>query len=422
MNTLKDTYFRQNAAGVALVEFFWGLGFPVILESTFLQIFLKNNGASDFLIGLVPSILILGISLFPLIASYLTRNRERKKIIVLYLHLASSCSTLFYGVFLYFIKDTALILPAFFISYLIFSLCLGMTLPVWLHFLVKIFSQRKSVQGLGIMYLSQNTAKLISSLLILKMVEEFSFSLRSSALIFLFSGLCFLLGSLCFLFTKELPSPGPPVILKDGFYQHTRDTIVEMVQNKSLVKYLIGDLDNYIILTVLSFYAIYATQYFGIKDATAVGLFVALIYAGSILANLMLGTLNLLSLKGKFLSTKLLGLVILLILIFFPGFKGFLWASFFMGFCRGARGLVYSPAIKHFCKRADTTGYFAAAPLLTILFGSGFPALAGKMLDLFSQLGPLSYQILFGICFGLVIVTLIFSRLTDFDSETVRTP
>ena len=139
---------------------------------------------------------------------------------------------------------------------------------------------------------------------------------------------------------------------------------MEMVQNKNLVRYLMGDLDNYIILTVLSFYAIYATQYFGIKDATAAGLFVALIYAGSILANLMLGTLNLLSLKSKFLSTKLIGLMILLILIFFPGFTGFLWASFLMGFCRGARGLVYSPAIKNFCKREDTTGYFAAAPLL----------------------------------------------------------
>jgi hypothetical protein len=83
---------------------------------------------------------------------------------------------------------------------------------------------------------------------------------------------------------------------------------------------------------------------------------------------------------------------------------------------------VYSPAIKHFCKRTDTTGYFAAAPLLTILFGSGFPALAGKMLDLFSHLGPLSYQILFGICFCLIIVTLIFAQLTDFDSETGKTP
>jgi len=32
MNTPKDTYFRQNAAGVAMVEFFWSLGFPACLR------------------------------------------------------------------------------------------------------------------------------------------------------------------------------------------------------------------------------------------------------------------------------------------------------------------------------------------------------------------------------------------------------
>lgn len=422
MNTLKDTYFRQNAAGVAMVEFFWGLGFPVILESTFLQIFLKNNGASDFLIGLVPSILIFGVSIFPLIASYLTRNHEQKKTIVIYLHLVSSCSTLIYGVFLFFVKDAALIIPAFFISYMVFSLCLGLTLPVWLHFLVKIFSEKKSVQGLSIMYLTQNIAKVIAGFFIIKIVEAFSLSIYTSSLIFLISGCSFLLGSLCFLFTKELPSPQPPVFLNTSFFLHTKETLIEMLQNKNLIKYLIGDLDNYVILTVLSFYANYATQYFGIKTSTAAGLFVALIYAGSILANLMLGTFNLLTLKNKCLSTKLISLVTLIILIFFPGFSGFLAASCLMGFCRGARGLVYSPSVKNFCKREDTTGYFAAIPLLTIIFGSGFPVLSGKILDLFSYMGSFSYQIMFAICFCIVIITLVFGLLTDFDNETDKAP
>ncbi len=421
MNTLKDTYFRQNAAGVAMAEFFWGLGFPVILESTFLQVFLKNNGASDFLIGLVPSILILGVSIFPLISSYLTRNHEKKKNIVIYLHLISSCSTLFYGIFLFFVKDTALIVPAFFFSYMIFSLCLGITLPVWLHFLVKIFSE-KSVQGLSIMYIAQNIAKVIASFFIIRLVETFSFSIYTSSLIFLISGCSFLLGSLCFIFTKEVSLTEKEPFLKTSFFLHTKETILEMMQNKNLTKYLIGDLDNYVIITVLSFYANYATQYFNIKASTAAGLFVGFIYAGSILSNLMLGTFNLLTLKQKFLSTKFLSLISLMVLIFFPGFSGFLTASFLMGFCRGTRGLVYSPSIKHFCKRADTTGYFAAAPLLTIVFGSGFPALSGKMLDLFSHLGSLSYQILFGVCFFIIIITLIFGRLTDFDNETHKAP
>lgn len=417
MDSLKDTYFKQNAISVAIVEFFWGLGFPVILESTFLQIFLKNLGASDFLIGLVPSILILGISIFPLLSSYLTRNHENKKKIVLYLHLVSSCSTLFFGIFLFFVKDAEMILPAFFISYVIFSLCLGLTLPVWLHFLVKIFSVKKNVQGLSIMYMAQNIAKVIASIFIIKVVEEFSFSLHSAAWIFLISGFCFLIGSLCFIFTKEVAPNEIHHFLKDSFFQHTKDTIVEMIQNRNLIKYLIGDMDNYVMLTVLSFYANYATQYFGIKDSTAAGLFVCFIYAGSILSNLVLGTLNFMSLKNKFLSTKVLSLVTLAVLIYTPTFTGFLTASLLMGFCRGTRGIIYSPSVKRFCKRADTTGYFAVAPLLTILFGSGFPAFFGKMLDSFSYMGSTSYKIMFAISFCIIIITLIFGWLTNFDNK-----
>lgn len=422
MDSQKDTYFKQNAVSVAIVEFFWGLGFPVILESTFLQIFLKNMGASDFLIGLVPSILIIGISVFPLASSYMTRNHQFKKKIVLNFHLISSCSTLFFGIFLFFVKDPALILPAFFVSYVIFSLCIGLTIPVWLHFLVKIFSEKKSVQGLSIMYMSQNIAKLIASIFIIKVVEAFSFSLYSAAWIFFSSGVVFLIGSLCFIFTKELPSREDPPVLKESFFTHTKEVVVEMVRNRNLLKYLIGDLDNYVILAVLSFYANYATQYFGIKDYTAAGLFVCFIYAGSIFSNILLGTFNYMSLKNKFLSTKILSLVTLALLIYYPTFSGFLTASFLMGFCRGTRSIIYSPSIKFFCKRDDTTGYFAVAPLLTLIFGAGLPAFFGKMLDLGSHLGSLSYKIMFGISFFLIGVTLVFGWLTHFDEELKITP
>ena len=50
----KDRFFRQNVIGISSVEFLWGLGLPVVVESTFLQIFLKKLGASSFVIGLIP--------------------------------------------------------------------------------------------------------------------------------------------------------------------------------------------------------------------------------------------------------------------------------------------------------------------------------------------------------------------------------
>ena len=72
-----------------------------------------------------------------------------------------------------------------------------------------------------------------------------------------------------------------------------------MVKNKNLIRYLIGDLDNYVLITIISFYANYATQYFSIKDYTAAGLFVVFIFSGSIVSNIVLGTMGFLSLKNK---------------------------------------------------------------------------------------------------------------------------
>ena len=120
MDYQKDRNFTRNVFGVATVEMFWGLGFPIVLESTFLQLFLKHLGASSFVIGLVPSIFMVGISCFPVFASYLTRNIRLKKKIVLFLHLLSALSIFFYGWSMLLIKEEA-VLPLFFIAYTIFS-------------------------------------------------------------------------------------------------------------------------------------------------------------------------------------------------------------------------------------------------------------------------------------------------------------
>ncbi|MDA8142043.1 MAG: MFS transporter [Desulfobacteraceae bacterium] len=414
MDLYNDQYFKRNAFGVALVEFFWGLGFPVIIESTFLQIFLKHLGAGDFLIGLVPAILMTGISLFPLFSSYLTRNHEYKRPMVLGLHIVSSFAVLAIGVFLFFARDQALILPVFFIAYILFSGCIGLTFPVWLNFLVKIFSPAKSVQGLAIMYIAQNSAKIISSLFIIKVVESYAFSLVSAAWIFFIAGLLFLIGSFCFLLNHELPAAGPQPSTGVSFFRHTWNGVADIVRNKNLLKYLIGDLDGYIVVAVISFYANYATQYFGIPNYTAAGLFVCFIYAGAILANITLGTLNLLSFKQKFLSTKICTLIVLIMLTAAPTLPGFLLASLLMGFCRGTRSIIYSPAVKQFSNRPDATSYFAIVPLLTLAFASGFPLFFGHMLERLNHLGAGAYQIMFGVCGLCMVVFLVIGSWVDF--------
>ncbi|MCP4135471.1 MAG: MFS transporter [bacterium] len=414
-----DTYFRKNALGIAGAEFLWGLGLPVIIESTFLQLFLKEMGASSLAIGLIPAFFFAGSSLFALLSSYLTSHLEYKRKAVIILHAVSSVSILFFGCCLYLFGETGSMLPVFFISYAVFSICVGMTIPVWLNFLIRLFSEEKSVQGLSVMMISQNSARLISSLCIVKIVEEYSFSLHSSALMFLGVGLVFSLGSLFFFVTREQSVESGDIQQKEeSFFKHTIESIRHILKNKNFLFFLGGDLNFFIVVTVVSFYANYATTYCDIDPATAAGMFVAMIYCGSITVNILLGTLGFLSLKNKFIFSKFLSLSGMLLLVLFNTYWTFLLASFLLGTSRGTRMIILSPSVNKLSGLRDSTSYFAVAPLLTLPFCVTLPLVYGKFLDHFSWLQGNSYKILFIISAILIFFTLLSSIKTDFSGKS----
>ena len=136
-----DTYYKRNVIGISGCEFLWGLGLPVVLESTFLQLFLRSLGASSFQVGLIPAFSFLGSSIFALLSSYFTVGLAFKRGAVIYLHLISGMSLVIFGAILFFFEEHASVLTIFFVSYAVFSICMGMTVPVWLNYLVNIFSE-----------------------------------------------------------------------------------------------------------------------------------------------------------------------------------------------------------------------------------------------------------------------------------------
>lgn len=414
MEKLKNLYFRRNVLGVASVEFLWGLGFPIVLESTFLQLFLKNHGASSFLIGIVPALFILGISCFPIFASYLTRNIRFKKNIVLIFHLVPALAIFVLGCLMQAIAQEH-ILVLFFVFYAIFSIALGLAIPIWLNYLARIFSEGKTVPGLGYMMLAQNIGKIISSFFILKVVEKYAFSQTSCAIIFMLTGTVFAVGAFCFIFTKELADENDPVPDGLGFREHTTSIFKEIIRNKRFVTYLIADLDIYIMIAVISFYANYAVDFYKVDQAIAAGVFVGCIYAGSVTINILLGTLNLLHIKQKLILSKCLSLVALVLLILLPAKWCFFLISFILGMVRAIRNVVYTPSIKKFSGKTDATAYFALAPLLTLPIGFGLPLIFGKTLDMLSSMGATSYKMLFGIAIGFILVTFYFTLKTNYD-------
>ncbi|MDJ0989752.1 MAG: hypothetical protein QNI85_07055, partial [Desulfobacterales bacterium] len=231
--SIQHSHYRQNVFGISAVEFLWGLGLPVVVESTFLQLFVKSLGGSGIALGMIPVFFFIGISVFALLASYLTEGVAFKRRAVILLHLISGFALLIFGGLLMGMGTGPHVLLVFFACYAVFSVCIGMSLPVWLNYLVKIFTEEQSVPGLATMMIAQNFAKLISSLVILKVVERHAFEIEAAAIVFLAVGGLFSLGSLFFLFTREAADPTrhpggrPPFAL----FMHT--TLIHMRRNRN---------------------------------------------------------------------------------------------------------------------------------------------------------------------------------------------
>lgn len=389
-----DRNFIRNTAGVCSVEFLWGLGIPVVIESTFLQLFLRNLGATSLLVGLIPTLLSLGLALVAPLSGALTAPLSRKRPAVVVTHVAASLPLLGLGLYLWLAGITASALGVFFAAYALFSFGVGMLWPVWQNYLVRIFVPAKAVAALAVMSSCQSAAKLISSFVILKLVERYSFSARGAALIFTLVGLTCVAGSLMFLATREPesePNPGGFQGLARGLVASAR----EVTADRNFLRFLGSDLEYYSLSTVLAFYANYATEYCGVSAPAASGLFVALNYVGGITANALLGWLGLLSLRNKLLLTKLLSLAAIPLLCFSRSLPSFLIVSFCFGASRGTRMAVFAPAVKQLSGKDDATHYFAIAPLLQLPLSAGIPLAAGGIIDGLEALGSWSYRAVF---------------------------
>jgi len=412
----KDHYYLFNVIGVSGTEFLWGFGTPVMFESTFIQLFLRNLGASSFLVSLVPTFFFVGLSVFALFAGYFTSHLPRKRTVVILTHLYSGIIPLIFGVLLFFVDQGTSIIRIFFISYALFSISIGFTAPIWQNYVVKIFSEKKAFSGLSIMMISQSMAKLASSFMVAKIVSRYSFSTVSCGVIFSAVGIIFIAGAFMFLLTKEIAAEHENNARHPSFLTHIRHSLAQVVKNRNFLYFLGSDLELFAVINIISFYANYATEYCGIELAVAAGLFVASNYTGAIIINILLGWIGLFKLKNKYIFSRIISFSAIIILVLLQSLWAFLLASFLLGCSRAIRMLAYPPAVKKLSGLADATNYFSVAPILTLPFSAGISLMNGRFLDHFAVWGALSYKLMFMGMALLVVISLFFIIKTDFSN------
>lgn len=414
-----DRYFIRNTCGVSSVEFFWGLTLPVVVESTFLQIYLRSIGASGTAIGLIPSIYALFLALCAPVSAMLTSHLIHKRRAVILAHIAGSIPFILYGVLVAAAPAAGTPL-VFLLLYAAYSAFMGITIPIWQNYLMRIFSPEKTFSALSMMFVVQVAARLAGGFAIAGAVKLFAFSPRGAAIAFICTGLSFLIGSCFFFITHEETDGRSRAREQAHSFRSLFTTAKKIIRERNFVFLQLSTLESAACITVISFYANYAVELRGINTATAAGLFAVCLYAGGVAANITLGSFNLLPLKGKFLVSKLFALAGVFLILFAHSPLPFLAASFCIGVSRGISQLAFSPAIKAISGLDDSTDYFSIAPLFMLPFALGIPWTAGFVIEHHAHAGAVPYMAVFSAMGIIIAASVLFLMPVDFEGTRRR--
>ncbi|MCX7820961.1 MAG: MFS transporter [Brevinematales bacterium] len=411
-----DRYFLRNTFAISLSEFLWGLGIPVILESNFVTVFLTYLGVNNFKIGLTNFVFSISMAIVPFFSAYLTSGMVYKKMANIFTQYIPSFSVILLGINFLFFYNPKYGYELFLFYFLLFSIGLASTVPVWQNYITKIFTQSKALKGISVMMFFQNTGKVIGGFLLGLFLIFVPLNVHNAGIIFLVTGILFFLGSTSFIFTVENPDEVDKSREK-GFIKYYLFYLKKIFKNKNFVFYIIQDIEFTIVIVGFIFYSRYALEWGKIDMAQISGAFVILAFFGAIFANFLLGFLENIRLKSRYFLIKLSSIFAFLLLIFFRHIIGFYVVSFLLGFSRSGRIHLYIPVVKKLSGLNDASPYYAILPFVMLPVSATLPILAGTFLDKFSFMGDTAYNFLFVLMFLGVILSIIPFIKIDFDKS-----
>jgi len=198
---------RRNLALLAVVEAFWGLGFPLINGVFIAPPFLRSLGASPQLIGTISGATFFLILICQTFSGYLTGHLRLKRNFITIMHAAAPTPFLLFGLYMYFMfpgmERAGEAIAFYIVTCILWGLLLGILVPAWVNFVGKVVIREKRGESLGTMFLLQNILA-VGGFLIAREVlgSELSFAHRYG-LLYGGAGLLLVTGNLPFLWVIE---------------------------------------------------------------------------------------------------------------------------------------------------------------------------------------------------------------------------
>ena len=224
--------FTVNAADLA----FYALAMSFASRLTILPAFVNKFTSSNFIIGLIPTISIIGWLLPQLLSARYVERFSRKKPFVLVVSTGERLPWLFMAITVIIAPDKWK-LPAFFMFYSIYCLSGGITTPAWLDMIGKVILEKRRGRFFGISNFLGNGAGVGGALIAGYLLEKMLFPSNFAAC-FILAFVSVTISYICVALTRE---PAYPVVKESSTLRNYMSQLVAIARdNRNYLFFLIA--------------------------------------------------------------------------------------------------------------------------------------------------------------------------------------
>ncbi len=153
----RERHYVRNLTLLTAVETGWGFGMAFGFSASFIQLVMRDLGASPTQIGFLAA--QWGISTFPMVlAGYFTGHLRRKKGVVVWGHYLCVIPVALLAAALAWVPSNAAKVWCILAAEYAFGLSVGILIPIWLTFMGKVMPPKKMGTGFGVTFFFQTLA------------------------------------------------------------------------------------------------------------------------------------------------------------------------------------------------------------------------------------------------------------------------
>lgn len=153
----RERHYVRNLALLTAVETGWGFGMAFGFSASFIQLVMREYGASDTQIGFLAA--QWGFSTFPMVlAGYFTGHLRRKKSVVVWGHYLCVLPVALLAAAIAWVPSNAARVWCILAAEYAFGLSVGVLIPIWLTFMGKVMPPKKIGSGFGVTFFFQTLA------------------------------------------------------------------------------------------------------------------------------------------------------------------------------------------------------------------------------------------------------------------------